>query len=290
MTIDEAQKRTFKLQSIVNPSVIRIEPSQGWFSLRLCELSEYRELLYFLAWRDVKVRYKQTAIGVGWAVLQPIITMIVFTAIFGRFAQIPSDGLPYPLFSFSALIPWTYFSTALNRSIASVVTESHLISKVYFPRLILPLAGTLAALVDFSISLIVLLGMMVWYGVDITWRLLTLPAFLLFALLTALAAGLWLSAINVRYRDVGHGVPFLIQIWMFCSPVFYPVSLIPEKYRLLYSLNPMVGVIEGFRWFLLGTAHPDFSVMTISAVVVFIILTGGVIFFKNMERTFADVV
>jgi lipopolysaccharide transport system permease protein len=290
MTIDEAQKRASKLQSIVHTPVMRIEPSQGWFSLRLCELSEYRELLYFLAWRDVKVRYKQTAIGVGWAVLQPVITMIVFTAIFGRFAQIPSDGLPYPLFSFSALIPWTYFSTALNRSIASVVVESHLISKVYFPRLILPLAGTLAALVDFSISLIVLLGMIVWYGVDITWRLLTLPAFLLFALLTALAAGLWLSAINVRYRDVGHAVPFLIQIWMFCSPVVYPVSLIPEKYRLLYSLNPMVGVIEGFRWFLLGTAHPDFSVMTISAVVVLIILTGGLIFFKNMERTFADVV
>ena len=290
MTIDEAQKRTFKLQSIVNPSVIRIEPSQGWFSLRLCELSEYRELLYFLAWRDVKVRYKQTAIGVGWAVLQPIITMIVFTAIFGRFAQIPSDGLPYPLFSFSALIPWTYFSTALNRSIASVVTESHLISKVYFPRLILPLASTLAGIVDFSISLIVLLGMMVWYGVDISWWLLTLPAFLLFALLTALAAGLWLSALNVRYHDVGHVVPFLIQIWMFCSPIVYPVSLIPERYRLLYSLNPMVGVIEGFRWALLKTASPNFSVMAVSAVVVLIILTGGLIFFKNMERTFADVV
>ena len=290
MTIDEPQNQASKLQSIVNPPVIRIEPSQGWFSLKLRELSEYRELLYFLAWRDVKVRYKQTVIGVGWAVLQPVITMIVFTAIFGRFAQIPSDDLPYPLFSFSALIPWTYFSTALNRSIASVVAESHLISKVYFPRLILPLASTLAGIVDFSISLIVLLGMMVWYGVDISWWLLTLPAFLLFALLTALAAGLWLSALNVRYHDVGHAVPFLIQIWMFCSPIVYPVSLIPERYRLLYSLNPMVGVIEGFRWALLNTASPNFSVMTVSAVVVLIILTGGLIFFKNMERTFADVV
>ena len=290
MTIDEPQKRASKLKSIVNTPVIRIEPSQGWFSLRLCELSEYRELLYFFVWRDLKVRYKQTAIGVGWAVLQPVITMIVFTAIFGRFAKIPSDGLPYPIFSFSALIPWTYFATALNRSIASVVAESPLISKVYFPRLILPLAGTLAPMVDFSISLIVLLGMMVWYGADITWWLLSLPAFLLFALLTALAAGLWLSALNVRYRDVGHAVPFLIQIWMFCSPLVYPVSLIPEKYRLLYSLNPMAGVIEGFRWFLLGTASPDFAVMTVSAVVVLIILTGGLIFFKNMERTFADVV
>ena len=171
-----------------------------------------------------------------------------------------------------------------------MVTESHLISKVYFPRLILPLAGTLAALIDFSISLVVLLGLMVWYGVDITWRLLTLPAFLLFALLTALAAGLWLSALNVRYRDVGHVVPFLIQIWMFCSPIVYPVSLIPEKYRLLYSLNPMVGVIEGFRWALLKTASPNFSMMAVSAVVVLIILTGGLIFFKNMERSFADVV
>jgi lipopolysaccharide transport system permease protein len=290
MTIDEPQKRASKLQSIVNTSVIRIEPSQGWFSLRLPELLEYRELLYFLAWRDVQVRYKQTVIGVGWAVLQPVITMIVFTAIFGRFAKIPSDGVPFPIFTFSALIPWTFFATALNRSIASVVADAHLISKVYFPRLILPLAGTLVGIVDFSISLIVLLGMMVWYGVGITWWLLTLPAFLLFALLTALAAGLWLSALNVRYHDVGHAIPFLIQIWMFCSPVVYPVSLIPEKYRLLYSLNPMVGVIEGFRWSLLGTASPDFSVMTVSAVVVLIILTGGLIFFKKMERTFADVV
>jgi homopolymeric O-antigen transport system permease protein len=290
MTIHEPQNRAYKLQSVVNIPVIRIEPSQGWFSLSLRELLEYRELLFFLAWRDVKVRYKQTLIGVGWAVLQPVMTMIVFTTIFGQFAKIPSDGLPYPIFCFSALIPWTYFATALNRSIASVVAESHLISKVYFPRPILPLAGTLAGMVDFSISLIVLLGMMIWYGVGITWWLLILPAFLLFALLTALAAGLWLSALNVRYRDVGHAIPFLIQIWMFCSPIVYPVSIIPEKYRLLFSLNPMTGVIEGFRWLLLGTASPDFSVMTVSAIVVLIVLTGGLIFFKNMERTFADVV
>src|SRR5882724_6614252 len=264
------------------PTVI-IEPRRGLLHLDLPAIWQYRELLYFLVWRDLKVRYKQTAIGVGWAVLQPVITMIVFTAIFGRFAKIPSDGLPYPIFSFSALIPWTYFATALNRSMASVVADSNLISKVYFPRLILPLAGTLAGIVDFSISLIVLLGMMVWYGIDITWWLLTLPAFLLFALLTAVAVGLWLSALNVRYHDIGHAIPFLVQIWMFCSPVVYPVSLIPEKYRLLYSFNPMAGVIEGFRWFLLGTASPDFAVMTVSAVVVLIILTGGLIFFKNME-------
>src|SRR6266436_2921513 len=290
MTIDEPQKRASKLPSIVNTPVIRIEPSQGWFSLRLWQLLEYQELLYFLAWRDVKVRYKQTVIGVGWAVLQPVITMIVFTAIFGRFAKIPSDGLPYPIFSFSALIPWTYFATALNRSMASVVAESQLISKVYFPRLILPLAGTLAGIVDFSISLIVLLGMMVWYGVDITWWLLTLPAFMLFALLTALAVGLWLSALNVRYRDVGHAVPFLIQIWMFLSPVAYPVSLVPEKWRLLYSLNPMVGVIEGFRWALLGKESPDFKLIAVSTAVVVALLLGGLVYFKRIERTFADVV
>ena len=290
MSVIESELQAIKLQPIADISVIRIEPSRGWVSVKLSELWTYRELLYFVAWRDVKVRYKQTVIGVAWAVLQPVITMIVFTTIFGRFAKIPSDSLPYPIFFFSGLMPWTYFATALNRSIASVVAESHLISKVYFPRLILPLAGTLPGIVDFSISLIVLLGMMVWYRVDITWRLLTLPVFLLFALLTALAAGLWLSALNVRYRDVGHAVPFLIQIWMFCSPVVYPVGLIPEKYRLLYSFNPMVGVIEGFRWSLLVTARPDFSVMTVSAVAVLIILTGGLIFFKKMERTFADVV
>jgi len=290
MTTVETEMQAAKLAPEVDIPVIRIEPSRGWISLRLYELWEYRELLYFLVWRDVKVRYKQTVIGVGWAVLQPVITMIVFTAIFGRFAKIPSDGLPYPIFAYSALIPWSYFATALNRSIASVVAESHLISRVYFPRLILPLAGTVSGIVDFSISFILLLGMTVWYGVDITWWSLTLPAFLLFALLTALAVGLWLSALNVRYRDVGYAVPFLIQIWMFCSPVVYPVSMIPEKYRLLYSLNPMAGVIEGFRWVLLGKASPDFSVMAVSAVAVLIILTGGLVFFKNMERTFADVV
>ena len=220
--------------------------------LGLKSIWEYRELLYFLVWRDLKVRYKQTVIGIGWAVLQPLITMLTLTVIFGHFAKIPSDGVPYPIFAFCGLLPWTYFATALNRCIMSVVADSHVISKIYFPRLILPIAGTISGLVDFSISLVLFLGFMGWYEIGITWWLLTLPFFLMFALITALAVGLWLSALNVRYRDVTYTIPFLIQVWMFASPVVYPVNLIPEKWRFLYSLNPMAGVIEGFRWALLG--------------------------------------
>jgi lipopolysaccharide transport system permease protein len=270
--------------------VIRIEPPRSSVALGLRDLWEYRELLYFLVWRDLKVRYKQTIFGASWAVLQPLTTMIIFTVIFGRFVKIPSDGLPYSIFAYTALLPWNYFAVALNRCIGSVVGEAHLISKVYFPRLILPLAGTLSGIVDFLISFTLVLGMMVWYGFGFRWLMLTVPLFLLFAMLTALAVGLWLSALNVRYRDIGHTIPFLIQIWMFCSPVVYPVSMIPEKYRLLYGLNPMAGVIEGFRWALLGKASPDFSVMVVSGIAVLVILAGGLFFFKNMERTFADVV
>jgi lipopolysaccharide transport system permease protein len=270
--------------------VILIERPRSWVALGLRDLWEYRELLYFLVWRDLKVRYKQTIFGASWAILQPLTTMVIFTVIFGRFVKIPSDGLPYSIFAYTALLPWNYFAAALNRSIGSVVGESHLISKVYFPRLILPLAGTLSGIVDFLISFTLVLGMMVWYGFGFRWLMLTVPFFLLFAMLTALAVGLWLSALNVRYRDVGHTIPFLIQIWMFCSPVVYPVSMIPEKYRLLYGLNPMAGVIEGFRWALLGQASPDFSVMVVSGIAVLVILAGGLFFFKNMERTFADLV
>jgi lipopolysaccharide transport system permease protein len=269
---------------------IVIEPRKGLFHLDLRSVWEHRELLYFLVWRDLKIRYKQTIIGVGWAVLQPLITMVIFTVIFGGFARIPSDGLPYPIFAYSALLPWNYFAGALQRCIASVVGDAHLVSKVYFPRLILPLAGTVSGLVDFSASFLILVGMMIWYRIGITWGVLAVPVFLLFSLVTALAVGLWLSALNVRYRDVGHTVPFIIQLWMFISPVVYPVSMIPAKYRLIYSLNPMAGVIEGFRWALLGKASPDFSVMAVSALAVIVILAGGLIFFKNMEKTFADVV
>jgi len=251
---------------------------------------QYRELLYFLVWRDLKVRYKQTVIGIGWAVLQPFVTMLIFTIIFGKLVKVPSDGIPYPIFAYSALLPWNYFATALQRCVVSVVGDAALVSKVYFPRLILPLAGTISGFADFFVSFLLLLGMMTFYGLHLSWTVLVLPFFLLLALSTALAVGLWLSALNVRYRDVGHTIPFLMQIWMYASPIVYPASMIPEKYRFLYSLNPMAGVIEGFRWALLGKQSPDFAVMAISVAVVLFLILGGLVFFRNMEKTFADVV
>ena len=271
-------------------STVIIEPRNGSFNLDLRAIWQYRELLYFLVWRDLKVRYKQTVIGIGWAVLQPVITMIIFTAVFGGLVKMPSDGLPYPIFFYSALLPWNYFAGALQRCVASVVGDAALVSKVYFPRLILPLAGTVSGLVDFAVSLVILLGMIFWYKIRFSWAVLMLPLFLILALSTALAVGLWLSALNVRFRDVGHTIPFLIQVWMYSSPIVYPVSVVPMKYRYLYSLNPMAGVIEGFRWALLGKQSPDFSVMAISVAVVLVLIAGGLIFFRNMERTFADVV
>jgi len=275
--------------TVAKPTVV-IEPRKNFFQLDLYAIWQHRELLYFLVWRDLKVRYKQSVIGIGWAILQPLINMAIFTVIFGTFAKIPSDGLPYPIFAYSAILPWSYFASALQRSIGSVVGDAQLVTKVYFPRLILPMAGTISGLIDFSISFLLLLVMMAWYQIGVTWWILAVPFFLLLAVFTALAMGLWLSALNVRYRDVGYTIPFLIQIWMLASPVVYPVSMIPEKYRLVYSLNPMVGVIEGFRWALLGKTSPDFSVMVVSSVVVFAALVGGLVFFKRMESSFADVV
>jgi lipopolysaccharide transport system permease protein len=216
--------------------------------------------------------------------------MVIFTVIFGHFAKMPSDGVPYPVFAYTALLPWTYFATALTRCTGSVVGNAQLISKVYFPRLILPLSGTLSALIDFTISLVILVGMMAWYGIAPTRNILALPLFLLLSVATTLAVGLWLSALNVRYRDVGHAIPFLIQCWMYASPVVYPVSMVPERWRSLYSLNPMVGVIEGFRWALLGKASPDFGAVTTSALLVTILLLGGLVYFRHLERTFADVI
>jgi lipopolysaccharide transport system permease protein len=258
--------------------------------LDLKALWHHRELLYFLIWRDVKIRYKQTAIGIGWAILQPLIAMAVFTVIFGKFARIPSDDIPYPVFTYTALLPWNYFAGALNRCIQSVVGSANLINKVYFPRLVLPIAGTASGLVDFAFSFVILLGMMAWYGIVPGWGITLLPIFLFFILLTALSVGLWLSALNVMYRDVGYAVPFLIQIWLFASPVVYPVSMVPEKWRFLYGLNPMAGVIEGFRWALVGNEMPDFGVVSVSLVVVLTLFVGGLFFFRRMERTFADVV
>jgi len=272
-----------------SPALV-IEPRRGLFNLDLQAVWEYRELLYFLVWRDVKIRYKQTVIGAGWAILQSLLTMVIFTVIFGNFAKVPSDGLPYPIFAYTALLPWTYFAQAMSRSSESLVGNTNLISKIYFPRLIMPIASVSAPLVDFTMAFVVLFGMMWWFSVTPHWGILALPLFLFLALTTALAVGLFSAAINVRYRDVRHTIPFLVQIWMWASPVAYPVSLVPDKWRLLYSLNPMVGVIEGFRWALLGKQGPDFAVMAVSAVVVILLLLSGLVYFKNMERTFADVI
>jgi lipopolysaccharide transport system permease protein len=240
-------------------------------------------------WRDISVRYKQTAIGAAWAVLQPLLTMAIFTVIFGNFAHIPSDGLPYPIFTFTALVPWTYLSQAISRSGVSLVTDSNLVRKVYFPRLIIPLASAAAPLMDFLISLVVLLLMMAWYRIPPHWNLLALPFFLTVTVVTAMATALWLAPLNARYRDIGHAIPFLTQFWFYASPIAYPLSLVPPKWRLLYGLNPMVGVIEGFRWALLGKQSPDFGVTVVSVVVVTVLLVTGVVFFKWMERTLSDI-
>jgi lipopolysaccharide transport system permease protein len=269
---------------------LRIEPSRGYFKLDLAAVWEFRELLYFLVWRDVKVRYKQTVIGAAWVILQPLLTMVIFTVIFGHLAKMPSDGLPYSIFTYTALLPWNYFSQAIIRSGASLVGDSQLVKKVYFPRLIIPLASVVSPLVDFFVSFLLLIAMMAWFGIAPGWGVLTLPLFLLLAFMTALAVGLWFSPLNAKYRDVGHTIPFLTQFWMYASPVAYSVSLVPEEWRLIYSLNPMAGVIEGFRWALLGKEGPAFGVMAISALVVVALLLGGVVFFKRMERTLADIV
>jgi homopolymeric O-antigen transport system permease protein len=267
-----------------------IEPSQGWPALRLGELWRYRELLYFLIWRDVKVRYKQTALGAAWAILQPVATVLVFTVIFGNLARIPSDGFPYPVFTLAALLPWQLFAHALVESGNSLVLNQQLLKKVYFPRLIIPIAAALAGLVDVTFSLVVLLGMMLVYGVTPTPAILWLPVFLLLAVATAVAVGLWLSALNVQYRDVRYALPFLTQLWFFATPIAYSSSLIPEAWRAWYGLNPMAGVVQGFRWALLGTSDGEQPLMLVSVVVVAGLLIGGLYYFRRMERSFADVV
>jgi lipopolysaccharide transport system permease protein len=267
-----------------------IKASRGWIALDLKALWDYRELLYFLIWRDVKVKYKQTVIGVGWAILQPLVTMVVFTLVFKNIGNVPSDNIPYPIFAYTALLPWTLFSAGLNRSTTSLVGQSNLISKVYFPRMIIPLSATLAGIVDFAMAFLVLLFMMFWYGIVPTAAVISLPLFITIDLIAALAVGLWLAALNVRYRDVGHAIPFLVQIWMFASPVAYPVSALSEKWRMLYSLNPLVGVIEGFRWAILGNRTPDFLVMAVSAITMTGLLFTGIVYFKRTERTFADLI
>lgn len=270
--------------------VIVIRPSKGWVPLNLRDLWEYRELLYFLVWRDIKVRYKQTVIGAAWAILQPFLTMVVFSIFFGRLAGVPSDGIPYPVFAYTALLPWQLFAHALIESGNSLVANQQLITKVYFPRLVIPLSAVLAGLVDFGIAFIVLLGMLLYYGIVPTAAVITLPFFLLFAIATALGVGLWLSALNVQYRDVRYTIPFLTQFWLFATPIAYPSSLIPEPWRSWYGLNPMAGVVEGFRWALLGKDGGTGSLIIVSTVVVSVLLIGGLAYFRRMEKTFADVV
>jgi lipopolysaccharide transport system permease protein len=251
---------------------------------------QYRELLVFLVWRDVKVRYKQAIIGAGWAIFQPLISMLLFTLIFSYLAKLPSDGIPYPLFAYAGLLPWNFIAQATSRSGTSLVGESHLISKVYFPRLIIPLAAAATPAVDLLFALVVIVPLMLWYGVTPGWHILFFPFFILMALLAALAVSLWFSALHVKFRDVGHIIPFFVQFWMFASPVVYPVSMIPEQWRTLYSLNPVVGVVEGFRWTLLGQDPPSIETMIPSLSIVLVLFISGVVYFKRMERTFADVI
>lgn len=270
--------------------VIEIEPSRGWEALDLRGVWEYRELVWFLIWRDIKVRYKQASLGIAWAVIQPVMTMLVFTLIFGRLAQLPSDGLPYPVFTFTALLPWQLFSGALTGSANSVVNSASLISKVYFPRLVIPIASVMATLVDFTISFGVLLGLMAWYGISLRLAVVVLPLLVMLALAIALAVGLWASALNVRYRDVRHVMPFVVQFWLLASPVAYSTSLITSPtWRAVYSLNPMVGVIEGFRWAVLGSTPPSVLVVP-SVLVTGVLLAGGLFFFRRTEASFADVI
>ena len=272
-----------------NEMITIIKP-QSVFTLKFKEIWDYRELLYFFIWRDIKVRYKQTVIGAAWAVIQPFLAMVVFSVFFGRFARIPSEGLPYPIFAYCALVPWTYFANSLTNATNTMVANQRVITKVYFPRLILPLSAVLSGLPDFLISFSVLIGMMFLYGVYPTANLIFLPLFTLMAIVTALAVGLWTSAANAIYRDVRYVVPFLVQFWLFASPVVYPSSLVPERWRALYGLNPMAGVIEGFRWALLGRGEPPGPMLFVSIFVVLLVFIGGIIYFRRMEGTIADVI
>lgn len=271
-----------------------IQPSRGLASLQLRRLWAYRELLYFLVWRDIKVRYKQTVLGMLWIVFQPVVSMVVFSILFGGLLKVPSGGVPYPIFAYAALLPWNYFASSLTRSSTSLVYSTHLITKIYFPRLIIPISGVLSGLVDFAVAFLVLIGLMIYYGVVPTPAVVLLPALLLLAMLTALGFGLWLSALNVRFRDIQYLIPFMVQIWMYVTPVIYGSELIPERFRFLLGLNPMTGVVEGFRWALLGAqladAQPPGPLFAISIAITLLVLISAAIFFRTTERTFADIV
>jgi lipopolysaccharide transport system permease protein len=269
---------------------IHIEPSRGWISLKLRELWAYRELFYFLTWRDVKVRYKQTVLGAAWAIIQPFFTMVVFSLFFGKLAKMPSDGIPYPIFSYAALVPWTFFANGLTSATNSLVNSANLIQKVYFPRLVIPISAVLSGVVDFALAFLVLLGMMLFYGIHPTSAVVWLPLFLLMALITALGVGLWLTALNVQFRDVRYVVPFVVNFWMFASPVAYSSRLLDEPWRTLYGLNPMVGVLDGFRWALLGVNDAPGPIVYASSLAAVLIFISGLYYFRRMEKTFADIV
>jgi lipopolysaccharide transport system permease protein len=271
-------------------AILRIEPSKGWVSLKLRELWGYRELLYFLIWRDVKVRYKQTIMGGAWAIIQPFFTMVVFSLFFGKLAKVPSDGIPYPIFSYTALVPWAFFANGLNQASNSLVGNSNLIKKVYFPRLSMPIASVLGGLIDFVLAFLMLIGMMFYYGMKPTADVIWLPFFVLLTVITSLGASLWLSAMYVHFRDVRHIIPFLTQIWLFATPIAYPSSLLEGPWRVVYGVNPMVGVVEGFRWALLGTETAPGPTIAFSVIVAVGMLLSGAFYFRRMEKTFADVV
>jgi len=283
MTTADAQSSDEQVPTIL------ITPPKKWVLIDFKELWDYRELLYIFTWRDVKVRYKQTALGAAWAIIQPLFTMVVFSIFFGGLAQIPSEGIPYPLFSLAALLPWTLFAEGLTRSTMSMITNQNIMTKVYFPRLIMPFSGILSPLVDFVVAFSILILMMVYYGFAPTLNVVFLPLFIIFAVITSLSVGLWLSALNVKYRDFQYTIPFLIQIWLFASPVVYPSSLLPDNWQILYGLNPMAGVIEGFRWALLGT-NPPGAMIWVSLGVVILLLVSGAFYFRRVEQYFADIV
>jgi lipopolysaccharide transport system permease protein len=271
-------------------TVTHIRPSRGWISLNLHDLWHYRDLIYFLTWRDIKVRYKQTVLGAAWAILQPFFTMVVFSLFFGRLAGIPSDDMPYPIFSYAALVPWQFFANGLTQSSQSLVGSANLIRKVYFPRMVIPIGAILSGGVDFALAFVVLLAMMLFYGIVPTGNVVWLPALLLLALVTSLGVGLWLTALNVQFRDVRYAVPFMVQAWLFVTPIAYPSSLLDEPWRTLYAINPMAGVVEGFRWALLGADTRPGSMIIVSSVAALLLLVSGAYYFRRMEKSFADVI
>lgn len=283
--------KTAAITTVKKPETVIIQPVKGWVNLNLRDLWIYRELVYFLTWRDLKVRYKQSVLGVLWAIINPLVTTVIFAVIFGNLAKLPSDGVPYPIFSYAATLPWSFFAAALTVSARSMLTSGQMVSKIYFPRIIVPLSSVFANLVDFLVGFVIMIGFLFFYHITPTWNMLWLPAFLLLAMVTALGVGLWFSALLVMYRDINYVLPFLTTVWMYISPVVYASSTIPEKWRILYSLNPMVGVIEGFRWALLGTQQSISPLMiAISAGIALILFITGLFFFRRMERVFADMI